>query len=73
MTQENVNQLYSKRANLPAPAARLVPQTQTVLLDLYEFFVKRQQFRRSNIARGREVALSVCEDFFEMTRNGQSR
>ena len=44
-----------------------------MFLDLYEFLVKRQQFRRSNIARGREVALSVREDFFEMTRNGQNR
>jgi hypothetical protein len=70
VAQQNVDQLDAKRANLPAATAVLVAEPQTMLLDLEELLVERERFRRPHRPRGGKVALSVRQDFSEMTRGG---
>ncbi len=51
VAQHDVNQLDPERANFPAASSGLMNQTKPVFLDLQEFLVKRQSFRRPRRAR----------------------
>src|SRR5262245_42491934 len=51
MTQENIDERRAARAHLTPPAARLMAQSQAMILDLEKRLVERQQMRRLGAGR----------------------
>jgi hypothetical protein len=68
--QQDVDQLDPKGTDLTAASSVLVTEPQSMLLDLEEFFVERERFRRPHRPGGPELTLGMSEDFSEMTRRG---
>jgi hypothetical protein len=69
VTQKHVHQIDTQRANLTSAAASLVLQAKTMLFDPKEFLVEREDCGRLDIAGRRELALSMRENFFEVSRH----
>src|SRR5262249_56411380 len=63
VSQQNINQLRSTRANLASAPTSLVSQAQPVLLDLQKFFIQRENFCGTPRACGREAAFGVRQNF----------
>jgi hypothetical protein len=68
--EKDVDQLNAQGANLATAAAVLVTQAETMLLNLEEFFVKRQRIRRPHRSRGGKLALGMSENFSKVAGSG---
>src|ERR1043166_5786818 len=65
--QQNIDELSAQRANFPAAPTRLVLQTQPMLFNLEEFFVKWENLRRSSASCSRETVFRMRQNLFQMS------
>jgi hypothetical protein len=67
--EKDVDQVNSSRTDLATTITRLLAQAQTMFLDFQKFAINRKDVGRPARIGGRELALGVCQDFFEMLRH----
>src|SRR5437588_13028513 len=72
MAQEHIDQIDSTRANFTSAIARLLPQSQTMLLDFQKLPIDRKNVGRALRSRRSQFALGVRQDFFEVPRHYSS-
>ena len=71
--EDDIHEAGALRANLASAAAGVVPQPDAVVLDLEEFFVKREPLGGVQRALRAELLLGVGEDFFTMAKHEWER
>src|SRR5437762_9597252 len=69
MTQEHIDQIDPARANFTSAIARLLPQSQTMLLDFQKLPIDRKNVGRALRSRRSQFAFGMCQDFFEVPRH----
>jgi hypothetical protein len=67
MLEQDVDQINATRTNLPAAAAGLMFQAQTVFLDLKKLFVNGENFGRTLCAGNGELVFGVGQDLVKMS------
>jgi hypothetical protein len=67
---EDVDEVDPKRADFTAAPAVLMAEPEPMLLDFEELFVERKRIRGRHRPGGSELALSMSENFSEMTGCG---
>src|SRR5262249_47432028 len=68
VSQQNINQSRSTRANLASTPTGLVSQAQPVLLNFQKFFIQRENLGGTPCASGREAAFGVRQNFLQLSR-----
>jgi hypothetical protein len=70
MLQKDVDELDAQRTNFAATAAVLMAQPEPVFLDFQKLLIERQRIRGPHRPGRGELALSMSENFSEMTGRG---
>ena len=68
MPENDIDEIGPLLRDLPAPAARMVLEAQTVVLDFKKLLVQRQKLRRVLLALRRELLLRMRQNFFAMSQ-----